>query len=304
MASHEWKPSIQDVSIYLRNSSLARSKAVLRTYASAADITAGDPTPDNEALLAAVRTFFVSGAKPFKSDPDKPKAKKSKQESQDGLDLLIRSAAITVIEEEKGSRYVWSTLVAEQFFFMKAFPCHRVPAGYKPKSVKDFFMDSLAYLDGKRLQGMHGLTSADGHIIETAIQECVYSVFAACTPRDWVLCPERRIGGGRIDYQVNGWGIELLVEGHLLPQHIEKTSPIGKYALPGLQQYLVANFYTGGKPSATATKQVEDNMGLQPDNCFYVSVVIEKDFEKATVYTLDRASDTWIEETVRLNKSF
>jgi len=82
---------------------------------------------------------------------------------------------------------------------------------------------------------------------------------ALCTPAGCLICPELsqtfptsgNIGeeiAGEIDFYLNGllkWGIELLVKGRGISEHLDRFSPSGKYYPLNVKDYAVVDFRPG-----------------------------------------------------------
>jgi hypothetical protein len=94
---------------------------------------------------------------------------------------------------------------------------------------------------------------------------------AACLPPKCHICPELskvfpndQIGGGKIegeiDFYVNGelrWGIELLVLGDKISEHMSRFGPKGKYFPLRVNEHAVVDFRRSldGKPTNVSVLQ-------------------------------------------------
>jgi len=298
--------SMQDIDVFLRDSVKEGSILAKRVYGQAAANWPSD-------FRFAIRQFFIRGSCNSESQQDpkqnkkKTKTKQSKRKAQkktkvdeskeSDLSVLSLVALGAVVKETHLGvvRYVWTTRLAEQFFFYTAFPRRiHYAEGMEPKSPVDFVKMSLGLLESHRLVQARQ-SSSDGHIIEHTMQEFLFDVFTATAPVNWFFCSERyiehknqtgKIEIGRIDFQVGGWGIELLVEGHGIKQHHEKACPDGKYGSDQLKCYLVVDVRSGTEDSPAAKPSnaaVVNAMVSKPANCLHLTIVFDPKFCKADI---------------------
>jgi len=291
--------SMQDIDSFLRDSVKEGSNLANRIFGRAAANWTSD-------FRSAVRLFFIRGtydSQPAQSRQNPPKKKKTKKqktnakakadESKESVLPVWSLVSLGAVVKETSlgvATFVWTTRLAEQFFFYTAFPRRtHYPEGMEPKSPVDFVKMSVGLLEGHRLEQARQ-SSKDGHIIEHAMQELLFDVFTATAPVNWFFCAERHIEHkgqtGRIDFQLDDWGIELLVEGHGIQQHHQKASPDGKYGSDQLKCYVVVDARSGTKDARAAKPSnaaVVKAMASKPPNCLHLTIVFDQQFRTADI---------------------
>ena len=126
---------------------------------------------------------------------------------------------------------------------------------------------------------------------EAVFQQLLISGLAAETPPYVCICPElgRRFPSasdstssriaGEIDFYVDGdirWGIELLVGGDRISEHLARCGPGGKYAALNMLDYAVVDFRRGGQSVISKLKLDEKRMTVvfPPDDFSSCTVVV------------------------------
>ena len=88
---------------------------------------------------------------------------------------------------------------------------------------------------------------------EATFQHLIFSGLLKFTPRETSILPELSKSfaspndsiPGALDFYIDGslvWGLELLVNGDRIGEHIDRFGPNGKYSILGFTDYIVVDF--------------------------------------------------------------
>jgi hypothetical protein len=196
------------------------------------------------------------------------------------LNHLVKGGVLV----ESGSSYAFSSKLAKRFYIQKIFPTR---AADVPRDLETLVKLSIEHMSASTLN--MSVVDIKDFPKEAVFQHQFMAGLLASLPIDCYVCPElskdfpdgknesQKIEG-EIDFYVNGslrWGIELLVNGDQISEHISRFSePYGKYAKLRPKDYIVVDFRSSKHGKPTNIKQMEKRMSVFFDKgdfskCFY-----------------------------------
>eukprot|EP00475_Leptophrys_vorax_P039693 TRINITY_DN7206_c0_g1_i8.p1 TRINITY_DN7206_c0_g1~~TRINITY_DN7206_c0_g1_i8.p1 ORF type:complete len:449 (+),score=125.20 TRINITY_DN7206_c0_g1_i8:908-2254(+) len=179
-------------------------------------------------------------------------------ESRVVVNSLVKGGALV----QTGDDYRFSSPLAKRFYFKSIFP-HRV-AMQVPSDIFTLVKYGIAQMSASNL--LKSTVNVDDFPKEAVFRHEFMSGLAAVLPPKCYICPElsgvfpddQTLDGkidGELDLYINGnlrWGIELLVMGDKITEHMNRFSvPHGKYAPLHVTNYAVVDFRrsSNGKPT-------------------------------------------------------
>lgn len=167
--------------------------------------------------------------------------------------LLLRYGILT----EKNNMFEFASPLASRFITRLLFP-NRASASELPTSLKSFVKSSIGKLSASAL---YQSVQQPDKPKEAVYQHLFMQAMHACSPASVMVCPELSrvfpgadVSGdgntiaGELDFYLNGdlrWGIELLVGGSDIGEHMFRFSTGGKYAALLVKDYVVLDFRKG-----------------------------------------------------------
>ncbi|KAJ3017691.1 UNVERIFIED_CONTAM: hypothetical protein HDU68_011515 [Siphonaria sp. JEL0065] len=193
--------------------------------------------PINEEFKTFLATCFTSG---FTRSPVGLRT--------DDEQIILRLQKAGILVEDAGL-IGFSSVMAQRYFIQWLFP-HR--SSTQPESLSALLKSSIQNMSRSLLVQ----SVVDGFPKEATFQHLLMEGLAKFTPPECSICPEllkvfpdgNQTGGlvsGDIDFYLNGplrWGIELLVLGHGIGEHIDRFGPGGKYFKLAVNDYAVVDF--------------------------------------------------------------
>lgn len=168
---------------------------------------------------------------------------------------LLRTGMVV----EFGGSVEFSSPLAMRFASALLFPTRATP-GTKPLDLRTLVVDAFALMSASGLVNSVS-DSAQDRPKETVYQHFLMQNLFQLTPPVSSICPElSRVfpepGGattgdsiaGEVDFFINGelrWGIELLIDGAGVGEHIRRFSPGGKYSPLCARDYVVVDIRRG-----------------------------------------------------------
>jgi hypothetical protein len=166
------------------------------------------------------------------------------------------------LDEDDHNQFFFSSSLAKRFYFHSIFPNRSMVA---PATLFDLVRGALQNMSAVNLR--NATASVGRFPSESVFQHEFMAALAAVLPPSCYICPElSRVFpnngmtedetiNGKIDFYINGdlrWGIELLVNGDRITEHLNRFSdPSGKYAPLQVKDYVVVDFRRtlDGKPT-------------------------------------------------------
>lgn len=164
-------------------------------------------------------------------------------EAQNHLELLKKAGLLV----ETSNRIAFSSPLAKRYFSQWLFP-NRCDDSDTPATLKELMLKSIPRMSRSLLLQ----STPTGFPKEATFQHLLMTSIAACTPATCSICPElsnvfpkpgNLLNGqiqGEVDFYLNGrirWGIELLLKGRAIGEHISRFSPQGKYHALDVRDY-------------------------------------------------------------------
>ena len=236
-------PSVSDVINYLMSSDITRCQELDRCFSSQI------AKPVDNQLLKYLQICILQGC-PF--DLSNLPQKSSADEE---CFMKLRKCGILVTNYRTGLTS-FSSPLTRRFMTAKMFPQRSL--GKTPSSLRELITSALKKLSASALRDS---TSNDRFPKEAVFQHLIMSAFLECTPIGCLICPElsevfpdgsnsatdEKITG-EIDFFIDGnlrWGVELLVNGNQISNHVERFAQGGKYSLLQPNDYVVIDFRPG-----------------------------------------------------------
>ncbi|KUF86723.1 hypothetical protein AM587_10001003 [Phytophthora nicotianae] len=175
----------------------------------------------------------------------------AQQLSRDEHECFTRLKKAGIVTEVGG--YVWfSSPLAGRYYYKWLFPGR----GYEnPTSLHELIRKVIGSMSASALD--RSVVRNDDFPNEAVFQHQFMSTLAQHTTSTCYICPElsrvfptppgqpsTRIDG-KIDFYLNGslrWGIELLVNGDKIGEHMSRFAAGGKYAALGAKEYVIIDF--------------------------------------------------------------
>ncbi|RKP15872.1 hypothetical protein ROZALSC1DRAFT_25947, partial [Rozella allomycis CSF55] len=159
--------------------------------------------------------------------------------------ILLQKCGILVTN---GTKFDYSSPLARRYFFRWLFPNRSTN---NPSTIKELIIKAIELMSASFLK--QSTPSTDEFPKEAVFQQLMLQGFAKNTKPDCSICPElsKRFPpfgadpNGEIDFYLNGslrWGIELLIKGSGIGEHLERFTPRGKYAPLDVSDYAVVDF--------------------------------------------------------------
>jgi len=171
------------------------------------------------------------------------------QDERDCYQRLLKSGILTIGNDETPQ---FSSPMAFKYYMAWLFPNR---SGGNPSSIKELVKNAIQNMSASVLRQS---VVEQGHFPKEAIfQHLFMQGLAANTPPPCVICPELSHTfpssvsscthpiGGEVDFYLNGdlrWGLELLVNGDRLTEHLDRFGPKGKYFNLNVKDYAVIDF--------------------------------------------------------------
>ncbi|KAI9092203.1 hypothetical protein DFS34DRAFT_313491 [Phlyctochytrium arcticum] len=180
------------------------------------------------------------------------------EEAKRHLRWLTKSGILSDTgQDETAVEIKFSSPLAKRFYTRFLFP-NRSSSVALPTSLESLMKVAISRLSGSLLR--QSTVDDGGFPNETTFQHLLMAAVAASTPPTCQICPElsdvfpendkesnEKIQG-RVNFYLNGllrWGIELLVSGRGIGEHIDRFSPGGKYYGLRVKDYVVVDFRLG-----------------------------------------------------------
>jgi len=166
---------------------------------------------------------------------------------------LVRSGVLVV----KNGTVQYSSPLAARFMTRLLFPT-RHPSTDNPTSLSSFVKSCIENMSATAL--LQSVADDTDKPKEAVYQHLFMQAMHACSPPSVVVCPELSrvfpsgddcgadVGAvipGELDFYLNGglrWGIELLVGGRGIGEHMSRFAAGGKYAKLNVSDYAVVDF--------------------------------------------------------------
>jgi hypothetical protein len=160
------------------------------------------------------------------------------------------------IISRKNDLFSFSSPFAKRYMFNVIFPNRSVT---KPATVTELVVKSISRMSASTLSRSIP-PNTDQFPKEAVFQQLFISGLAAETPPSVCICPELGLRfpneldpsspsiTGEIDFYVDGdirWGIELLVGGEKISEHLARCGPGGKYAALDMLDFAIVDFRRG-----------------------------------------------------------
>ncbi|KAI8820322.1 hypothetical protein BJ741DRAFT_639268 [Chytriomyces cf. hyalinus JEL632] len=170
---------------------------------------------------------------------------------------LTRLQKAGILVEERGF-IKFSSIMSKRYFMRWLFPNR---SSDDPQSLGVLIKSCIEYMSCHLLAG----SVVDGFPKEATFQQLFMEGLAKFTPPMCAICPElskifpgaNQTGGmisGEMDFYLNGslrWGVELLVQGRGIGEHIDRFGVNGKYAMLKVMDYVVVDFRSSPDGEAT-----------------------------------------------------
>jgi hypothetical protein len=185
-------------------------------------------------------------------------------ESISTLNALIKGGILT----DDGTHVGFSSILAERFYLQHFFPTRGRTI---PVSIEELVKSAIGHMSEAGL--LMSTVGPNDFPKEAVFQQQFMSGLAKSLPPSCHICPEssksfltdRKIPG-EIDFYINGnlgWGIELLVKGRGVGEHIARfASPNGKYYGLVLKDYIVIDFRSSSDGSPTEVSPIEKRLSV------------------------------------------
>jgi hypothetical protein len=183
--------------------------------------------------------FLESAPKPvFESDTDEV--------------LLLKLQKAGVLVADPNYHYEFTSFLAKRFFSSYIFPQRGLSV---PSKILELALQAIKNMSSTNL--MKSVISADFFPNETVFQHEFYAALCSLLPPSCFICPElshvfpndengncEKIAG-EIDFYLNGdlrWGIELMIKGDGVSEHMSRFAANGKYSPLGVSDYIIIDF--------------------------------------------------------------
>ncbi|KAJ3002261.1 UNVERIFIED_CONTAM: hypothetical protein HDU68_006361, partial [Siphonaria sp. JEL0065] len=158
----------------------------------------------------------------------------------------LQKAGILVVDQ---SFIKFSSIMGQRYFIQWLFPNRSL---FAPPSLRALIEGCIQNMSGTVLDN----SVVDGFPKEATFQHLLMEGLAKLTPPVCSICPElskifpdtQQTGGnisGEVDFYLNGslrWGVELLVLGRGVTEHIDRFGSNGKYFKLGVKDYIIVDF--------------------------------------------------------------
>ena len=216
------------------------------------------------------------------------------EEYNEGLYRLVEAGILTANLETH--EYEFSCPYAQRYLVNYVFEGTR--SEKRPREIKGFIKSVIEGMSSSQLAGTT-VQSMNDFPKEAAFQQLFMASLVAHTPPSTSICPElgRRFRTpsekqsnkieGEIDFYINGdlrWGIEILIKGNRLKDHLARCSPKGKYGPLGMNDYVVLDFRSGNEQTLRQVK-IYQTAEMEPD-------VLKKREKRITVVFPRKTDDT------------
>ncbi|RKP16848.1 hypothetical protein ROZALSC1DRAFT_24826 [Rozella allomycis CSF55] len=156
--------------------------------------------------------------------------------------ILLQQSGIVVAN---WTFFDYSSPLARRYFFKWLFPNR---SDDNPSTIKELITKAIEHMSASFLK--QSTPSTDDFPKEAVFQQLMIQGFAKNTTHDCSICPDLSkhfppFENGEIDFYLNGslrWGIELLIKGSGIGEHLERFTPRGKYAPLDVSDYAVVDF--------------------------------------------------------------
>ena len=180
--------------------------------------------------------------------------------SDETVDWLLKVGALLEVEPESGV-FTFATPLARRYFAKLAFPDR---AADNPGCVRELVERAIQRMSASKLATatLPSAAGASAFPKETTFQREFRKGLMESTSSSCSVCDDlSRTSGephpndGELDfYVVNGelrWGVELLVGGDRIGEHMRRFGPEGRYKCIDLHDYMVVDFRqsAGGQPT-------------------------------------------------------
>jgi hypothetical protein len=215
----------------------------------------------NEPVDPAFSKFF----REFFSSPSPMKPTPKHEET---LETLIKCG---VMFQENG-KYEFTSTLAKRYYFRKIFPSRPTEL---PKSLKELVLNAIEKMSSIVLE--KSVVSSEDFPKEAVFQQEFFAGLQASLPPQCSICPElsktfadvhsrQTTISGEIDFFINGdlrWGIELLVNGGKIGEHMERFSqPNGKYSALNPKDYYVVDFRRSRDGNSTNVRRYQNRISI------------------------------------------
>jgi len=168
------------------------------------------------------------------------------------VELLVKGGVMIY----EGSLVKFATPAAKRFFYDRLFPSR---SSFNPETIEDLALGAIATMSSNVLRTSLGLQQFPKettwqHLFMQGMQENLTSHVTVCPEFSGSFLGTPKIDG-EVDFYVNGnlkWGLELLVLGHGIKEHLNRFAPGGAYAPINASDFLVIDFRKG--PKTTISK--------------------------------------------------
>jgi energy-coupling factor transporter ATP-binding protein EcfA2 len=165
---------------------------------------------------------------------------------------LLRLKKAGIVEQDQHGKVLFTSPLAERFYSKLLFPNRAY--NYSPQSPQELIQKVIESMSASVLR--HSVVGTDDFPKEAVFQHLFMTGLSLHTPPTCYICPEmsrvfsdfphqpEQHINGEIDFYLNGslrWGIELLVNGDKIGQHMSRFEVNGKYAALGVKDYIVVN---------------------------------------------------------------
>ena len=141
----------------------------------------------------------------------------------------------------------FSSPIAQKYVYTKLFPYRSLNL---PVNIEELVKLAISHMSASLLQRLVA-TSSNLFPKEAVFQHLFMHGLALSTPTSCYICPQLSKDfsltkiDGEIDFYINGqlnWGLELLVNGSGISEHIDRFGRNGKYSLLNVKDYAVIDF--------------------------------------------------------------
>jgi hypothetical protein len=162
----------------------------------------------------------------------------------------LKKSGVLVDEKEGSDMFSFSSPMAKRFYLNWLYPDRSTE---NPQSIKELVQKALSTFSSSVLRN----STIDKFPKETVFQHLLMNGLVKCTSITTSICPElsqvfptdesavQETIQGEIDFFLNGelrWGIELLVHGREIKEHISRFSESGKYYQLKPNDYVLIDF--------------------------------------------------------------
>ncbi|TMW68091.1 hypothetical protein Poli38472_007763 [Pythium oligandrum] len=185
------------------------------------------------------------------------------QLSQEDESYLKRLTKAGIVTTDRGGFVRFMTPMSERYYTQWLFPYR---AAGNPTSLQELVRKALSSMSASMLR--QSVASARDLPKEATFQHLFLTGLAHHTSASCFICHElskvfpaepNELTNGQMDFHLNGdlrWGIELLVDGKGIGEHMRRFAPGGKYAALGAAQYVVVDLR--GNESGRVTDVVRE----------------------------------------------